>query len=199
MGKIKVNFVLGAVIFAFCLLFISNYIGNALIPSSNTNHVTKSINRDWIKWPEPKNTPAVEPKDKKSDVRVVNTEKTPPTSEKSVTALLLSVGSVKGEKVARKCVACHSFNKGGKNKIGPNLYGIMGRKRATTVGYNYSKALKKMGGKWGFTDMDKFLLKPRNFLPGTKMSFRGIKSASDRAAIIMYLRSFAEIPLTLPK
>ena len=124
---------------------------------------------------------------------------TPPTSEKSVTALLLSVGSVKGEKVARKCVACHSFNKGGKNKIGPNLYGIMGRKRATTVGYNYSKALKKMGGKWGFTDMDKFLLKPRNFLPGTKMSFRGIKSASDRAAIIMYLRSFAEIPLTLPK
>jgi cytochrome c len=56
-----------------------------------------------------------------------------------------------------------------------------------------------MGGKWGFTDMDKFLLKPRNFLPGTKMSFRGIKSASDRAAIIMYLRSFAEIPLTLPK
>ena len=199
MGKIKVNFVFGAVIFAFCLLFISNYIGNALIPSSNTNHVTKSINRDWIKWPEPKNTPAVEPKDKKNDVRVVNTEKTPPTSEKSVTALLLSVGSVKGEKIARKCVACHSFNKGGKNKIGPNLYGIMGRKRATTVGYNYSKALKKMGGKWGFTDMDKFLLKPRNFLPGTKMSFRGIKSASDRAAIIMYLRSFAEIPLTLPE
>ena len=199
MGKIKVNFVMGAVVFALCLLFISNYIGNALIPSFDANHAAKSINHDWIKWPEPLITRAVAPKDKKSDLEVVNVEKIQPTPEKSVTALLLSVGSVKGEKVARKCVACHSFNKGGKNKIGPNLYGIMGRKRATTVGYNYSKALKKMGGKWGFADMDKFLLKPRKFIPGTKMSFKGIKNASDRASIIMYLRSFAEIPLTLPE
>ena len=125
-------------------------------------------------------------------------ENKPSTIDKSIGTLLTSASSAKGKKVARKCVACHSFKKGGKNKIGPNLYDIMGSKRATAVGYNYSKALKKIGGRWGFSDMDKFLLKPKKFLPGTKMSFKGIKNASDRAAIILFLRSFSENPLTLP-
>jgi cytochrome c2 len=216
MGGIRTKDALGALVFAFCLLIISNYFGNALIPSFDANHAAKIIKHDWIKWPEPKNTGA-NPKNKKSNlgelgitrtplekddesvIKSLNIEQTPPTSEKSF-AVLLSMGDpVKGKKIARKCVACHSFKKAGKNKIGPNLYGIMGRERGTTVGYNYSKALKKIGGKWGYADMDKFLLKPKNFLPGTKMSFKGIKKATDRAAIIMYIRSLAEIPLTLPK
>ena len=216
MGGIRIKNALGALVFAFCLLIISNYFGNTLIPSFNANHSAKIIKHDWIKWPKPENkiansksiesdlaelekTKILPEKDNKIIIKSLNVEQVPPTSEKSIAALLLMGDPVKGKKIAKKCVACHSFKKAGKNKIGPALYGIMGRERGTTVGYNYSKALKKIGGKWGYADMDKFLLKPKNFLPGTKMSFTGIKSATDRAAIIMYIRSFAEIPLILPK
>ena len=209
MGGIRIKNALGALVFAFCLLIISNYFGNTLIPSFNANHSAKIIKHDWIKWPEPKNkksdlgelemTRTPPEKDNKSIIKSLNVEQVPPTSEKSIAALLLMGDPVKGKKIAKKCVSCHSFKKAGKNKIGPALYGIMGRERGTTVGYNYSKALKKIGGKWGYADMNNFLLKPKKFLPGTKMSFNGIKSAADRAAIIMYLRSFADIPLALPK
>ena len=216
MGGIRIKNALGALVFAFCLLIISNYFGNTLIPSFNANHSAKIIKHDWIKWPKPENkiansksiesdlaelekTKILPEKDNKIIIKSLNVEQVPPTSEKSIAALLLMGDPVKGKKIAKKCVACHSFKKAGKNKIGPALYGIMGRERGTTVGYNYSKALKKIGGKWGYADMDKFLLKPKNFLPGTKMSFKGIKKATDRAAIIMYIRSLAEIPLTLPK
>ena len=216
MGGIRIKDALGALVFAFCLLIISNYFGNTLIPSFNANHSAKIIKHDWIKWPKPENkiansksiesdlaeleiTKILPEKDNKIIIKSLNVEQVPPTSEKSIAVLLLMGDPVKGKKIARKCVACHSFKKAGKNKIGPTLYGIMGRERGTTVGYNYSKALKKIGGKWGYADMDKFLLKPKNFLPGTKMSFKGIKKATDRAAIIMYIRSLAEIPLTLPK
>jgi len=219
MGKIKINKLFGALIFAFCLLFISNYVGNTLIPPFKYYNLTKSTNYDWIKWPEiqnaknaseeekmsnlakPKSTKMIlenEEKDK-SGVNLKNGERIKPGSEQSLHLRLATADLAKGKKVARKCVACHSFKKGGKNKIGPNLYEIMGRERGATPGYNYSKALKKTSEKWSFSDMDKFLLKPKKFLPGTRMSFKGIKSANDRAALIIYLRSFAETPLTLPK
>ena len=197
MGRIRIKSSLGAMVFAVCLLFISNYVGNVLIPQFNHSHQAKIKKYDWIKWPEQKNTAPASNKEK-SDSQTVRPEKTPSTPDQSIGMLLSSASSEKGKKVARKCVACHSFKKGGKNKIGPNLYDIMGRKRATTVEYNYSKALKQMGGRWGFLDMNKFLLNPKKFLPGTKMSFKGIKNASDRAAIIIFLRSFSENPLGLP-
>ena len=219
MGKIKLNKLFGALIFAFCLSFISNYVGNTLIPPFKYYNLAKSTNYDWIKWPEIQNTKNASKKEKMSSlanpeatklilaneekdkfgVNLKNGKKITPGSEQSLRLLLATADPVKGKKVSRKCVACHSFKKGGKNKIGPNLYEIMGRERGATPGYNYSKALKEMGEKWGFADMDKFLLKPKKFLPGTKMSFKGIKSANDRAALIIYLRSFAETPLTLPE
>jgi cytochrome c len=216
MMKKKVKTIFAAVLVSFCLIFISNFIGNALIPSFTINDVAKSINHDWIKWPEPINKLTKNPNSvkeelettkttstliqgNKSDVAVIKLEKAPTTLEKSLAALLLTTDAVKGGKIARKCVACHSFKKGGKNKIGPNLYGILGQDRATVAGFRYSDAIKKKVGKWGFADMDKFLLKPKNFIPKTKMSFKGIKNASERAAVIMYLRSFSEAPLALPK
>ena len=197
MGKIRIKSALGAMVFSICLLFISNYFGNSLIPPFNFSHQAKIEKHNWIKWPGQKKTASASNKEK-PDLQTLGLEKTPSTPDKSIGMLLSSASSEKGKKLARKCVACHSFKKGGKNKIGPNLYNIMGRKRATTVGYNYSKALKKIGGEWGFLDMDKFLFKPKKYLPGTKMSFNGIKNASDRAAIIIFLRSFSENPLTLP-
>ena len=112
--------------------------------------------------------------------------------------LLASASIDKGKKVAKKCVACHSFKQGGKNKVGPNLYNIMGSKRGVVAGYSYSGAIKAMGGVWGFDDMDQFLKKPKKFMPGTKMSFSGLKKPKDRAAIIVYLRSFSNAPVDLP-
>lgn len=194
MGKIEINKLLAALIFAFCLLFISNYVGNTIIPPFKYYDLAKSKHHDWIKWPETQNK-----KDVKFDENKKNAKKRTLETEQSLGVLLKTADIGKGKKLARKCVACHSFEKGGKNKIGPNLFAIMGRERGATPSYNYSKALREIGGKWGFIDMDRFLFKPKKFLPGTKMSFKGIKSLNDRAALIMYLRSFAQIPLNLPE
>ena len=122
----------------------------------------------------------------------------PPEPEQPLNVLLAAANVDKCKKVAKKCVACHSFKNGGKNKVGPNLYDIMGKDRAKVPGFSYSNAIKTMGGKWGFEDMNAFLKKPKKFMPGTKMSFSGLKKSGDRAAIILYLRSFSDSPVTLP-
>ena len=94
---------------------------------------------------------------------------------------------VKGKKVFRKCVACHSLQEG-KNKIGPPLYNLLGRKAGTVEGYRYSKAMKNSDVVWDEESLDKFLIKPRKFIPKTKMSFRGIKKKSLRDALISFFK-----------
>ena len=219
MVKLEMKLVLVAIIIAFCLLAVSNYVGNTLIPPFSPNYSTKSISYKWIKWPEPKHSISISKNDQGIDIKTPETnasatvpitnddknaktsgsELSPPSQKKTLALLLTSVDSTAGKKVARKCVACHTFKKGGKNKIGPNLYGVMSRNRGTVPEYNYSKALKKMGGKWNFTDMDKFLKNPKLFLPGTKMAFKGIKKPTDRAVILIYLNDFSDTPLPFTK
>ena len=120
-------------------------------------------------------------------------------AEGSVMAMLADADTGAGQKAFKKCKACHSTDKGGKNKVGPNLFGIIGGARAKAAGFKYSNAITKMGGNWSYEDMNKFLTKPKSFLPGTKMAFNGLKSAGDRAAVILFLRSFADTPAALPK
>ena len=95
---------------------------------------------------------------------------------------------VKGKKVFKKCVACHSLQEG-KNKIGPSLYNLLGRKAGSVDGYKYSKAMKNSDVVWDEESLDKFLTKPRKFIKKTKMSFRGIKKKSLRDDIISYLKN----------
>ena len=104
----------------------------------------------------------------------------------------------KGTSIAKKCGACHSFNNGGPNKVGPNLWNIMGAMIASNETYNYSSALKTKGGNWTYDDMYQFLNKPKKYAPGTKMSFAGLKKQKDLASIIEYLRVQSDNPLPLP-
>jgi cytochrome c len=117
-----------------------------------------------------------------------------PTGPEPIMAMLASSSADAGKKVTKKCAACHSFTKGGPNKVGPNLWNVVGGKPASVAGYKYSKAMKGMVGNWKFEELNKFLFKPKAYLKGTKMSFAGLKKPSDRAAVIAYLTSLSDSP-----
>ena len=112
--------------------------------------------------------------------------------------LLASASVEKGRKVARKCSACHSFESGGANKIGPPLYNIVGRAKAAVDGFGYSSAITGIGGEWSFGNLDGFLAAPKKWLPGTSMAFAGIRKPEQRADLIAYLRSLSDSPVPLP-
>ena len=116
-------------------------------------------------------------------------------------APLLAAASVeKGAKLFKKCSACHSVDDGGPNKIGPNLWSTVGRTKASHSGYRYSSALTGMGDQaWDYEALNAFLYKPKEYAPGTKMSFAGIKKAGQRADLIAYLRAQASEPVALPQ
>ena len=114
-------------------------------------------------------------------------------------AALLAIGSADdGKKVWKKCSACHSIKKGGKNKIGPALYSVLGRNIAVLDDYKYSKALAAYGKSWTFEEMNGFLLKPQAYIKGTKMAFAGLKKEKDRASILLFMNQNSDNPLPLP-
>ncbi|MDJ0943596.1 MAG: cytochrome c family protein [Kiloniellales bacterium] len=120
--------------------------------------------------------------------------------EESVMVLLASVDPVAGEKVSKKCTACHSFDEGGANRVGPNLWDIVGRQIAAVEGYGYSDALSGMSGEiWSYESLDAFLAAPKTWAPGTKMAYAGLKKVEDRAELIAYLRSLSNDPQPLPE
>jgi len=103
-----------------------------------------------------------------------------------------------GEKVFKKCSACHIVAKGGKNLIGPALYGVVGRATASIPDYAYSSALKDHGKNWSFEELNAFLLKPRSYIKGTKMAYAGLRKDKDRASVILYLNSQSDNPVPRP-
>ena len=112
---------------------------------------------------------------------------------------LLAMGSVDhGKKVFKKCSACHSIKKGGRNNIGPALYNVLGRNMGALEDYKYSKALMAFGKDWNFQEMNGFLIKPASYIKGTKMAFAGLKKEKDRASVILYMNANADSPLQLP-
>jgi cytochrome c len=121
-----------------------------------------------------------------------------PQTQEPIEKLLASAEVGRGEIVAKQCMACHNFQNGGPNAIGPNLYGVVGRPRASAPGFNYSDAMKAKGGDWTIEDLNKFLTKPQDFVPGTKMTFPGVPRDTQRADLLAYLNSLSDNPKPLP-
>ena len=114
-----------------------------------------------------------------------------------IMALFTSTNAAEGAKIFKKCAACHSIVEGGANKIGPALWGVLGRQAGSVSGYKYSKALAEHGKIWSFDEMNGFLIKPKDWIKGTKMSFAGLKNEKDRAAVILYMNENSDSPLPL--
>ena len=111
---------------------------------------------------------------------------------------LLAAASIDaGKKVSSKCTACHGFNSGGGNRIGPNLWAILGKAKAEAAGFNYSDALKGLGGVWSVEDMNLWLKSPKKYAPGNSMAFVGLRKDKDRANLIAYLNSMSDSPVSL--
>ena len=128
-----------------------------------------------------------------------NITSTETVEEKIDIAALMAMGDIAiGEKVFKKCAACHSIIKGGKNNIGPALYNVVGRKVGSISDYKYSKSLSEYNKEWTIEELNGYLIKPAKWIKGTKMAFAGLRKEKDRASVIKYLNQNSDNPIPLP-
>jgi len=139
-------------------------------------------------------------------VQGVEEEKTPSATSTAAVeeplpdfgAVLPGANAVNGQQISTRCQQCHDLSKGGPNKIGPNLWGVAGRARATHPGFDYSSAMAASHDVWDYDKLFRFLKSPQGVVPGTKMSFAGLRSAQDRIDLLAYLRTQSDSPLPIP-
>ena len=115
-----------------------------------------------------------------------------------ISLFLANASLEKGEKLFKKCSACHNYEKDSANKVGPNLWNLINRPKANIEGYAYSKALAEYGGEWSYEELAEFLYKPKKYIKGTKMNFAGLKKVKDRADLVYFLREHSDNPAPLP-
>ena len=176
-SSLEFNKIAAAVLTAGITLMVANFVAELLVhpslPDENAFPITVSD--------ESGNSDSGAPKEEAAEIDLV--------------ALLNAGDAAKGEKLAKKCTACHSFDNGGPNKVGPALYNVVGANIAGKDGYNYSSTLSGMSGEtWTYENLFAFLSKPKAFAPGTKMSFAGLKKPPQAADMIAYLRQQSDNP-----
>ena len=124
---------------------------------------------------------------------------TPAAPAESLGTMLASADATKGQAVFKACAACHDGSKGGPNKVGPNLWGIVGRMHGVHEGFAYSEAMAALKDKpWSYEALNEFLIKPSAAIPGTKMGYGGLKKDADRANLLAYLATLSDSPVPFP-
>ena len=170
------NQIIAAVLLTFVVIFIINKSSNVIYKVEAPKAVLK-VEKKMVSQ-----TSVSTSAERTSDIKV-----------------LLAMGSVDhGEKIFSTCKSCHSIKKDGGNKIGPALWGVLGRQIGSINDYKYSKAFAEFGGEWNLENMNSFLIKPKDYIKGTKMSYAGLKKEKDRASVILYLNEYSDNPLQLP-
>jgi len=177
MDSFEVNKILGAVLFTCLVLLALNITAGALF----TPEPPKKPGYEIAVQEEPAGAPAAAA-----------------AAEEPIEQALANADPKRGQQSAKVCLTCHTFEKGGPNKIGPNLWGAVGRKKGSEAGFAYSDAIKSKGGEWTVDDLNKFLTSPRTYAPGTKMSFAGLPRVNQRADVIAYLNTLSDSPQPLP-
>ena len=181
MSGLEVNKILASIIFAVLIVTLIGHFGDLLID--------------------------IEHHDQKETAYKIDVEETAPGDSASVkkeeviepiSALLVSASLENGEKLFKKCATCHNYEKGGANKVGPQLWNLINRPKANVEGFAYSKALAEYGGEWGYEELAEFLYKPKKYIKGTKMNFAGLKKVKDRADLVYFLREHSDNPAPLP-
>ena len=179
MDSFELNKIMGAIL-GTCLGLLSlNIAANALFHPVVPREPGYKID-------VPEKAPAGEPKG-------------PAQPDPPVAELLASADAGRGKSTANQCLSCHTFEKGGKGLVGPNLYGVIGRKKASVAGFNYSAAMKKTSGNWTVDELNDYLKRPQAMVPGTTMTFAGISRPSARADLITFLNSLSDNPQPLGK
>jgi len=187
MSGLEVNKIIAAIIMVILIIFIINNVGDTIV---NIDKEKQGKSAD-----EARTVAIADSLDSEKN----NSEQTNKLeSIEQISPLLISASLEKGEKLFKKCGSCHNYKKDGANKIGPNLWDIINRTKASSEGFAYSTALSSSGGEWTYEELAKFLYKPKDYVKGTKMNFSGLKKVEDRANIVFFLREQSDNPVPLP-
>jgi len=182
MSGLEVNKILASIILALIVVGIISIIGDNIMDGKNNELAKNAYHIDIVEL--------------KDNDGFINTENE--IFSEPISMLLSSASVEKGEKIFKKCSACHNYKKDSVNKVGPNLWNIINRSKASVQGFKYSKALAESSGNWGYEELNQFIHKPKEYIEGTIMNFSGLKKAEDRASLIVFLREQAEDPADLP-
>ena len=182
MSSFEFNKILAAIILALIVVVIISIVGDIIV---DTNKADLKETAYKIDIPKP-------------DMSALVSSTSTSEAIEPIIELLSAASLENGEKIYKKCGACHNSEKEGKSKIGPNLWNIINRPKASSVGFAYSNAIVEFGGTWTYEDLNNFIYQPKKYIKGTKMNFTGLKNVQDRADLILFLRLQSDSPVPLP-